>query len=47
MPQEDGEEDEDIDTLVNFHKKTLVSSTSSLRGSQVKYLEPEQLTLDL
>ncbi|XP_074530155.1 synaptotagmin-like protein 4 isoform X2 [Halichoeres trimaculatus] len=32
--QEDGEEDEDIDTLVNFHKRTLVSSSSSLRGSQ-------------
>ncbi|XP_034545731.1 synaptotagmin-like protein 4 [Notolabrus celidotus] len=32
--QEDGEEDEDIDTLVNFHKKTLGTSSSSLRDSQ-------------
>ncbi|CAJ1058877.1 synaptotagmin-like protein 4 [Xyrichtys novacula] len=32
--QEDGEEDEDIDSLVNFHKKTLASSSSNLQGSQ-------------
>lgn len=32
--QEDGEEDEDIDTLVNFHKRTLASSSSSLMSSK-------------
>ncbi|XP_041653348.1 synaptotagmin-like protein 4 isoform X2 [Cheilinus undulatus] len=32
--QEDGEEDEDIDTLVNFHKRTLASSSSSLQSSR-------------
>uniref|UniRef100_UPI0037E7DF1F synaptotagmin-like protein 4 n=1 Tax=Semicossyphus pulcher TaxID=241346 RepID=UPI0037E7DF1F len=32
--QEDGEEDEDIDSLVSFHKKTLGSSSSSLHSSK-------------
>ncbi|XP_070692854.1 synaptotagmin-like protein 4 [Pempheris klunzingeri] len=32
--QEDGEEDEDIDRLVNFHKRTMASSASSLRSSK-------------
>lgn len=32
--QEDGEEDEDIDSLVNFHKSKMVSSSSSLHSSK-------------
>ncbi|KAI3351601.1 hypothetical protein L3Q82_020441, partial [Scortum barcoo] len=32
--QEDGEEEEDIDSLVNFHKRTMASSSSSLRSSK-------------
>nr|XP_020501083.1 synaptotagmin-like protein 4 [Labrus bergylta]XP_029135431.1 synaptotagmin-like protein 4 [Labrus bergylta]XP_029135432.1 synaptotagmin-like protein 4 [Labrus bergylta]XP_029135433.1 synaptotagmin-like protein 4 [Labrus bergylta]XP_029135434.1 synaptotagmin-like protein 4 [Labrus bergylta] len=32
--QEDREEDEDIDSLVNFHKRTLASSSSSLQSSK-------------
>lgn len=32
--QEDEEEEEDIDTLVNFHKRTMASSTSSLQSSK-------------
>ncbi|XP_034738861.1 synaptotagmin-like protein 4 isoform X1 [Etheostoma cragini] len=31
--QEDGEEDEDIDSLVSFHKKTMASSSYSLHSS--------------
>ncbi|XP_042348902.1 synaptotagmin-like protein 4 [Plectropomus leopardus] len=32
--QEDGEEEEDIDRLVNFHKRTMASSTYSLHSSK-------------
>ncbi|TKS72187.1 Synaptotagmin-like protein 4 [Collichthys lucidus] len=32
--QEDGEEEEDIDSLVNFHKRKMVSSSSSLHSSK-------------
>lgn len=32
--QEDGEEDEDIDRLVSFHKRTMASSTYSLHSSK-------------
>ncbi|XP_070769209.1 synaptotagmin-like protein 4 isoform X2 [Enoplosus armatus] len=32
--QEDGEEEEDIDSLVSFHKRTMASSSSSLRSSK-------------
>ncbi|KAM9356539.1 synaptotagmin-like protein 4 [Symphorus nematophorus] len=31
---EDGEEEEDIDSLVSFHKRTMASSSSSLRSSK-------------
>ncbi|XP_051276787.1 synaptotagmin-like protein 4 isoform X2 [Dicentrarchus labrax] len=32
--QEDGEEEEDIDSLVSFHKRTMASSSSSLHSSK-------------
>lgn len=37
MPQEDGEdeEEEDIDSLVTFHKRKMASSSSSLYSSKV------------
>lgn len=34
--QEDEEEEEDIDSLVSFHKSTMASSTYSLRSSKVR-----------
>uniref|UniRef100_A0A671W5J9 Synaptotagmin-like protein 4 n=1 Tax=Sparus aurata TaxID=8175 RepID=A0A671W5J9_SPAAU len=34
MQLEDGEEDEDIDSLVSLHRRTMASSSSSLRGSK-------------
>lgn len=41
MPQEGGEEveeeEEDIDSLVSFHKRTMGSSLSSLYSSKVNY----------
>lgn len=42
---EEGEEEEDIDSLVSFHRRTMASSTSSLRSSKVKYWHFSQLTL--
>lgn len=38
IPQEDEEEEEDIDSLVSFHRRTMASSFSSLNGSKVKYI---------
>lgn len=47
VPQEDEEEDEDIDSLVSFHKRKMASSSSSLHSSKVKYWHFSQLVLVL
>lgn len=44
-PQEDEEEDEDIDSLVSFHKRSMASSYSSLHSSKVKYWQFSQCVL--